>query len=85
MKVTNIIIDFQSDWIKYLVNELNSFGLSLNPNEEMNDILIKYFNLLRRLISSILRTVLKSREFTCPPELERGLQILEEKNNVDRG
>jgi hypothetical protein len=77
-------IDFFSDWIALLKNDLASLGYS---TADLSDekVQIAYFNAKKRLIEPIKRNVLKSREFTCPPERAVGLQRLEQeiKNGND--
>jgi hypothetical protein len=81
----NLKIDFQSDWLQFLKNELVELGYISQPNETSRDLCLKYLNLLRRLIAPLPREVLKANEFSCPQNLEEGLKSVEEKiiNGID--
>ena len=84
MNIPIFHIDFFSDWIVLLENDLTGFGYNTVglSNEKIQ---IAYFNIKRRLIEPIKRDILKSREFTCPVERAIGLQRLEQeiKNGSD--
>lgn len=70
-------MEFYSDWISHLQKVLKQAGYT--PTTKQEEISIQYFNLLRRLISVEPRKVLISEEFSCPPELTSGLNLVKEK------
>ena len=71
-------VDFFSDWIALLRNDLTNMGYDLAGFSDER-IQIAYFNVKKRLIEPLKRSVLKSREFTCPPERVLGLERLEKE------
>lgn len=72
-----IKMDFYRDWISHLRKVLAQAGYT--PATDPEDISMQYFNLLRRLIPPVPRKVLVAKEFTCPPELQSGLNLVREK------
>ncbi len=70
--------DFFSDWIALLRNALTSMGYDIAGFSD-EKIQTTYFNAKKRLIEPLRRSVLKSREFTCPAEREVGLEQLEKE------
>ncbi len=78
-----ITVDLYADWIEDLRSELLGFGYApsaLASDEKVPQI---FFNLQKRLIPVLPRQVLKAAEFTCPPELQTGLSMIEQK--ISRG
>jgi hypothetical protein len=71
-------LDFVRDWREHLKTELKASGY---PSQGVSDsdIPLCYFNLLRRMVNPVPRTILKSREFTCPAPLLAGLALVESK------
>ena len=73
-------LDFYSDWMALLKNDLANIGYSVADLSD-EKVQIAYFNVKKRLIEPIKRNVIKSKEFTCPPERYAGLQRLEQEIN----
>lgn len=78
MSNSNIKIDLVRDWRAFLHNELSVAGYSDLPSAD-EEIDFMYFNLLKRMIESSPREVLKSSDFKCPSELENVLIEIEKK------
>lgn len=78
-----IKIDLYSDWIEYQKSCLQEFGYPVATLFDPSQISIAYFNAIKRRIPIRTRNIFKSDIFSCPPDLEEGLQILE--NNVQSG
>lgn len=78
-----MILNFKQDWIEILRTELASKGFSSNPTIDFDTICIQYFNLKRRLIPQQKRKVLISNEFSCPPSVANGLELL--KGKIENG
>jgi len=74
-----IIIDFISDWIEMLRGQLVHMGYQLGATEQKQRIVMKFFNVRRRRIVQRPRTVLTSKEFSCPPEHEDALREFNER------
>ena len=74
----NISMNLRSDWVTIVRSELISYGYDVSSMDEAT-VAFTYSNLEKRLVSPVRRKVLKSREFTCPSELQSGLDILESK------
>lgn len=72
-------IDFFADWIEILRAWLSHMGYSIPQSADPKEIPIIYANAVRRRIRPIPRQIIKSREFSCPPELQSGLRDLEAK------
>ncbi|MDQ0189258.1 hypothetical protein JI721_11995 [Alicyclobacillus cycloheptanicus] len=75
----NVQADFQSDWIAILRRHLTSWGYTDEPSLSQETVSFRFFNVWRRLVLPIPRTVVFSREFTCPPELQNGLDAVIQK------
>lgn len=78
-----IKMDFYGDWISFLKNQLQNAGYKINTNASQEDISIQYFNLLKRRVTPVLRSVLISNEFKCPSKCKAGLEIVKEK--IEKG
>ena len=72
-------LDFYTDLIEIFRDKLIEMRFSIDLNEEANRICLIYFNLKRRKISAIPRTILESEEFNCPSDLQSGLDIVRER------
>jgi hypothetical protein len=72
-----IKMDFYRDWISHLRRVLVRAGYT--PATDQEEVSMQYFNLLRRLIPVVPRKVLVAKEFTCPPELQPGLDLVKKK------
>lgn len=79
MEDTQPKIDFISDWRQIIEDELTSAGYPIKAGEDVKDVTIKYYNLLKRLIVAGPRSVVFSDIFNCPPDLKEGLQQLTDK------
>lgn len=74
-----VTFDFYTDWIQMLRGELQAEGYQVSPAENSFDVCKKYFNAQKRRISNQTRTVLVSKEFTCPPEYEVAVDTIKDK------
>ena len=72
-------INFLADGSDFLRSQLRAMRYSASETESPEQISLKYFNLLKRLIPSYPRQVLVSNKFSCPVELEMGLEIIKKK------
>ncbi|HBL12132.1 MAG TPA: hypothetical protein DD379_12125, partial [Cyanobacteria bacterium UBA11162] len=72
-------INFLADGSNFLRSKLQSMGYLVSETESPEQISLKYFNLLKRLIPSYPRQVLVSNKFSCPLELQNGLEIIKKK------
>ncbi|MGE0637121.1 MAG: hypothetical protein AB7P01_11815 [Bacteroidia bacterium] len=72
-------LNFDSDFNEMLINELSDYHYSVDISESSDKIKMKYFNFKRRLIQPIKRQIFISKEFTCPPDLQVGLDIVKAK------
>jgi hypothetical protein len=80
-KITRI--DFYSDWIEYLRNELIQMGYNVDSKATPEVIATQFLNVRHRLLPKIPRKVLVSREFHCPSHLQSDLKLFREK--VEKG
>lgn len=78
-----ITIDFYSDWIEYLKECLQELGYPIDKLSDPAQISIAYFNAIKRRVPIKIRKLFKAKEFSCPNELNAGLQIIE--NNIKNG
>lgn len=74
-----IVIDFYSDWIKFLRGQLEELGYQVDPNKAPQRVSFRYFNVRKRQVEAKLRRVLTSREFCCPEEYRASFELLKEK------
>lgn len=72
-------LNFNSDFDEILINELSDFNYSVDASLDSVKIRMKYFNFKRKLIGQIPRQVFLSKEFTCPTELQKGLNLVKQK------
>ncbi len=72
-------MDFYKDWIEIFKQELQAEGYQIDPDESLNDICERYFNVRKRKVAARPRKVLVSKEFTCPPEYQNGLDLIKRK------
>ncbi len=75
-------MDFHSDWTAMLKSALQELGYVVDPNLDPSNISITYFNLQRRRISASPRKLFVSREFTCPTNLDTGLDLIKNKIKI---
>ena len=59
-----IDIDFYEDWINILRNELIILGYQALQSEDARNISIRYFNVKKRIISEVPRTIQISKEYS---------------------
>lgn len=71
------------DWIHFVRKTLESWGYSLPATIDPHDLGIKYFNLLHRKVPPKPRTVLFSKEFSCPPMYKK--RLLKIKKVIEKG
>lgn len=83
-----ININLKSDFVRIIKKRLKilkRFQPSINYKNQIKDlnnsteICIKYLNLQNRLIQNIPRNILKSKEFSCPPDKKGAIQLIEQK------
>jgi len=74
-----IKMDFYTDWIDYLKQCLQNLGYPVDTLSDPDQVSIAYFNAIKRRLPVKKRKLFKSKEFSCPDELEGGLQIFENK------
>lgn len=72
-------IDFYADWVEIVTERLKQMGYSVDPNADHHSITMLYFNAIRRRISPRARIVIRSKEFSCPADLQGGLTDFERK------
>ncbi|MEQ8475441.1 hypothetical protein [Fulvivirga sp.] len=72
-------LNFDTDFDEILIHELSDHNFSVDPTSDSDKIRMKYFNYKRRLIQPVPRSVLTSKEFNCPAELQKGLEIVKTK------
>lgn len=70
-----IEMDFRSDWSNYQMKELKRMGYEIG-SLDTNEISLKYFNLLKRYISSVPRKIHFAQNFECPKSLKEGFNVL---------
>lgn len=74
-----VVIDFLSDWKRYLLSSLASQGYRVSHDETLDAISYKFFNVTRRRIQAIQRTVHESSALSCPDDVMAGYQALQAK------
>lgn len=72
-------LNFDKDYVELLIAELADHNINIDITDSPEKIKIKFFNFKKRLVPPILRNILKSKEFSCPADLEVGLKIVEKK------
>ena len=72
-------IDLYRDWVAHLKNELVAFGYDTTQMQSPKAVVHTFLNLTKRLVRPSPRTVLKTRNFSCPPDLSAGLAEVERK------
>lgn len=75
----SVIVDFTSDWKKFMEDEISSQGYSVDANEDIHKISYRFFNLRKRHIAPVRRAVHESIGFSCPANLQNGYDILKAK------
>lgn len=78
-----IEMDLYGDWISFLKSRLQEMKCSINKTHIPGQVSLGYFNLLKRRILPRPRQIMISKEFSCPPEHQKGLEKLKEK--IKRG
>nr|VFJ45621.1 MAG: hypothetical protein BECKFM1743A_GA0114220_1002710 [Candidatus Kentron sp. FM]VFJ49463.1 MAG: hypothetical protein BECKFM1743C_GA0114222_1007110 [Candidatus Kentron sp. FM]VFK13537.1 MAG: hypothetical protein BECKFM1743B_GA0114221_102844 [Candidatus Kentron sp. FM] len=73
----HIEIDLYRDWVAHLRNQLTEFGCEIGAISDDEKVIHTFLNLQKRLISRIPREILKSKEFSCPQNLQQGLSNVE--------
>jgi len=72
-------IDLYRDWVAHLKNELAAFGYDTTQMQSPEAVVHTFLNLTKRLVRPSPRTVLKTQNFSCPPDLAAGLTEVERK------
>ena len=78
MALTIQRLDLITDWLEIVKQRLLSENFSLE-NIGDDKIFIEYYTLQNRKVSTKIRSIKKSPVFSCPPELQSGLELLESK------
>lgn len=71
--------DFYADLVEYWSQELRQLGHNPGPTDTPQDIGFRYFNLMKRRVEPVVRTVHTSIELMCPPDLQAGLNAVLKK------
>lgn len=71
-----IEMDFYKDFVQIATDELSSNGYVLHPNDNADEILAKYFNILGRAIEPKPRKVLQAKTLSVPSDLQAGFNLL---------
>lgn len=74
-----IEIDLSSDWIKYMRSKIITSGYSADMTEHPDDLSYKFFNIYRRRVPELSRTVHEPSKFSCPQEHQSGYIALKNK------
>ncbi|HMG15489.1 MAG TPA: hypothetical protein VK590_08590 [Saprospiraceae bacterium] len=69
-------LNFDNDFDNILINFLKTSNFSVDPNLTSRDLRMKFFNFRKRQIDPQPRKILFSNKFVCPPQHQRGLDIL---------
>lgn len=78
--MTEIEADFVTDLKSEFARLLRNAGYSITEGDlTAFEVATRYLNALRRRIPRQPRTVRRSAEFTCPPDLHAGLALVEQK------
>lgn len=83
MQRYRVKISLVDDWIRFVRKTLESWGYSLPATIDPHELAIKYFNLLHRKVPRRPRTVLFSKEFSCPPMYKK--RLLKIKKVIEKG
>lgn len=80
-----MIINLQSDYKNIMQNKIMASGLNLPDSFDIEKLIITYYSFLRKKDFAGPNKIVKSKEFNCPPELQEGLNKLENiiKNGGD--
>lgn len=79
MSDEKILVYFWSDFSNLLRNELQTAGYDTNPSDTPDTIVIKWLNVLKRRIEPKPRKICMAQGFSCPLDLNPGLEILKAK------
>lgn len=74
-----VIVDFTSDWKQYVEHEISSQGYAVDTSEDLRSLSYKFFNLKRRRIAEVPRSVFEAKTFSCPANLANGYALLKKK------
>jgi hypothetical protein len=75
-------VDFYNDWINLLKHWMLNMGYEIDIIDQ-EKISFNFFNLQKRLVSTIPRKVLFSKDFSCPDHLQAGLNLV--INKIEKG
>jgi hypothetical protein len=76
----NAQINFYQDWATHLGSELTKIGYSIPSDWDARQVAMAYFNVQKRRISCSPRSFVFATDFNCPPDLQIGLDQLQEKS-----
>jgi len=74
-----IKIDFYNDWINNIKEQMTQWGYAVDPTDDQQTLAINYFHILERQIEPIPRTVLISKELSCPPQYQSAFHTIRKK------
>ncbi|MBD7944721.1 hypothetical protein H9650_11400 [Psychrobacillus sp. Sa2BUA9] len=73
-----MIINLQKDYKKLMMEKINNSNLRLPENFSDDRLIIHYINYLRKKSFAGPHKIVKSSNFSCPPEYKKGFTKLEE-------
>lgn len=73
-----MIINLQADYKKIIIKEIEESGLSYSSENDDDKLIIKYYSYLRKKAFAGPHKIVKSKNFTCPPEVKKGFEQLED-------
>jgi hypothetical protein len=75
-------MDFFADVVGQARSRLQQAGYAVNVSENAEEVCIKYFNIAKRRVQPQPRRIVFSQEFTCPANLQPGLDELRKKSET---
>lgn len=76
-----IEIDLSGDWIEYLRSKITTAGYSFGATDSPDDLSYKFFNIRKRRVHPLRRSVHESSKISCPQEHQSGYAALKSKFN----
>ncbi|MHB2025136.1 MAG: hypothetical protein ACYCPQ_00650 [Elusimicrobiota bacterium] len=71
--VAKMQIDLYADWINMQRSSLHAMGYAVDPKDDGLEVSVKHFNVLKRKVVARPRTILQSKEFNCPSDLQTAI------------
>ncbi len=75
----DVKIDLSKDWLEYLRFKISEAGYPVDENESLERVSYKFFNIDRRRIIPLPRTVYESKNISCEAEHQAGYNALKQK------